>query len=285
MRILPLAMTTALFAAGAAHAQDSGSIAVPPNFAPQGFFSTNDDPNTRDIMSTKPATALPPQPPSQPQPWQQQTLSPNPQDMQMPAPRPAAAQAPSRFPSGYVPFGKASAEVTTQVPTGPRNMTAVPVEDVGIVSEDLPPATEQPPIKLSPTDPTEPTAQTAPIFEDDDAAGVKNVVLRGLNKVTAQVSDIEGPVGAVMGFGNLEIIVKSCRSSAKQSMPDYAALLEVRERKMNEEPKLLFSGWMYASSPSVMALEHPVYDLSVVACKRGKGDLPEPEIKTEKKKP
>lgn len=259
--------------AASAHAQQDGMIALPPNFQPQSVYSTKQEGAAADsVYSTKPAAAapLPPQP-SRGQPWNNQTLAPSPENIQMP-PKTAPQQASGGFPQGYVPFGRASAEVTAPVPTGPRQTRAVPVENVGIVAEDLPPAVEQPPIALPPTDPTEPTAQTSPIFENDDAAGVRNVVLRGLNKVTARVETIEGPAGTVLSFGNLDIIAKSCRRSSKQSMTDYAALLEISERKADEGSKRLFSGWMYASSPSVMTLEHPVYDIMVIGCKAGTSD-------------
>lgn len=259
--------------AASAHAQQDGMIALPPNFQPQSVYSTKQDGAAADsVYSTKQPAAMPPQP-ARGQPWNNQTLAPSPENMQMPPkPAPQQAQAGGRFPQGYVPFGKASAEVTAPVPTGPRQTRAVPVENVGIVAEELPPAVEQPPIALPPRDPTEPTAQTAPIFEDDDAAGVRNVVLRGLNKVTARVETIEGPAGTVLSFGNLDIVAKSCRRSSKQSMTDYAALLEISERRADEGSKKLFSGWMYASSPSVMTLEHPVYDITVIGCKAGTSD-------------
>ena len=93
-------------------------------------------------------------------------------------------------------------------------------------------------------------------------------VLQGLDKVTARVSTIEAPVGQSVQFGSLEVTVRACRARPPEEPPESAAFLEIREKKADEEPKLTFSGWMFASSPALSALEHPVYDLWVVDCKK-----------------
>ena len=95
-------------------------------------------------------------------------------------------------------------------------------------------------------------------------------VLQGLDKVTARISTIEDNVGQVADFGTLEITVRACRKHPPEDPPEAAAFLEIHEKKAGEAPKLLFSGWMFASSPALSALEHPVYDLWVVDCKNPK---------------
>ncbi len=98
---------------------------------------------------------------------------------------------------------------------------------------------------------------------DDNVA-----VLQGLDKVTARVSTIEAPLGQSVHFGSLEVTVRACRTHPPEEPPESAAFLEIREKTADEEPKVLFSGWMFASSPALSALEHPVYDLWVVDCKK-----------------
>ena len=90
--------------------------------------------------------------------------------------------------------------------------------------------------------------------------------LQGLDKITARVSTIEAPVGKAVAFGALEITVRACDKRPPEEPPESAAYLEIVERKVNEEPKTVFSGWMFASSPAVSALEHPVYDIWVLDC-------------------
>ena len=92
------------------------------------------------------------------------------------------------------------------------------------------------------------------------------VVLQGLNKVTARAETIEVPFGAVARFGNVEIIAKACWQAPPEERPENAALLEIWERKSDESPTHLFTGWMFSSSPSLSSLEHPVYDVTVIEC-------------------
>ena len=95
---------------------------------------------------------------------------------------------------------------------------------------------------------------------------VNGVVLQGLNKVTGQISRLEGPTGTVMRFGTLEIAAHRCWKSNPEDRPENAALLEISELKPAEAPHRIFLGWMFSSSPGLSGLEHPVYDISVVAC-------------------
>ncbi|MFQ5783583.1 MAG: DUF2155 domain-containing protein [Alphaproteobacteria bacterium] len=91
-------------------------------------------------------------------------------------------------------------------------------------------------------------------------------VLQGLNKVTARVSKIEAPVDRTVRFGTLEITVRVCDKAPPEEPPESAAFLEIRDVKPGETPVELFVGWMFASSPGLSALEHPVYDIWVLDC-------------------
>jgi len=92
------------------------------------------------------------------------------------------------------------------------------------------------------------------------------VVLQGLNKVTGHISKLDGPLGTVLRFGNLEIIAKRCWKSPPEERPENAALLDIRELTPGEGPKNIFLGWMFSSSPGLSGLEHAVYDVNVLAC-------------------
>jgi hypothetical protein len=91
-------------------------------------------------------------------------------------------------------------------------------------------------------------------------------VLRTLDKVTARVSTIQVPVGSATELGSLEVTVRACDKRPPEETPESAAFLEISEAKQGEPAKMLFSGWMFASSPSLSALEHPIYDIWVVDC-------------------
>ena len=91
-------------------------------------------------------------------------------------------------------------------------------------------------------------------------------VLRGLDKVTARVSSIEAPVGRVIRFGTLEIIARVCDKRPPEETPESASFLDIWEVRPGEAAVSLFRGWMFASSPALSALEHPVYDVWVLDC-------------------
>lgn len=98
------------------------------------------------------------------------------------------------------------------------------------------------------------------------AAPMTKVVLQGLDKVTARVTTIEAQTGQVVRFGTLEIIARSCDKRPPEEPPESAAFLDIWEIRPGEPAVSLFRGWMFASSPALNALEHPVYDIWVLDC-------------------
>jgi hypothetical protein len=108
-------------------------------------------------------------------------------------------------------------------------------------------------------------AALAPSAPAADLVG-RAALLQGLDKVTARISAVEIPVGETARFGTLEITVHRCLKRPPEEPPESAALLEIRDVRPGEEPAPLFRGWMFASSPALSALEHPVYDVWVKDC-------------------
>lgn len=94
-------------------------------------------------------------------------------------------------------------------------------------------------------------------------------VLQGLDKVTARVSTFNVPLDRPTRFGTLEITLRACHKRPPEEPPESAAFLEIRELRLGEQPRPLFSGWMFASSPALNPLQHPVYDVWVLDCKTG----------------
>ncbi len=111
--------------------------------------------------------------------------------------------------------------------------------------------------------PTSPPGMTGTDLSFDTA------VLQGLDKVTARVVTVEAPVGAPVHVGALEIIVRACKKRRPEDQPESAAFLDIWELRKDQPAAALFRGWMFASSPALSAMEHPVYDIWVLDC-RGK---------------
>ncbi len=118
-------------------------------------------------------------------------------------------------------------------------------------------------------------AQETEAGNDDNAGYAPDVehqvaILQGLDKITARISPIYATLGLPTYFGSLEIVVRTCRETPPTEPPESAVFLEIRElpptADREREPEILFSGWMFASSPAVSALEHAVYDVWVVDC-------------------
>lgn len=92
--------------------------------------------------------------------------------------------------------------------------------------------------------------------------------LQGLDKITARISTFEVPVGQMAKFGTLSIRVDACYRTPPEERPESASFLEISDQREDASGTVdqLFSGWMFASTPGLSALEHPVYDVWVKEC-------------------
>lgn len=89
------------------------------------------------------------------------------------------------------------------------------------------------------------------------------VILRGLDKISGQVYDIEMNTGQTAVFEGLRITLNSCRFPVGNPSGDAFAALEVADRIRGTT---VFSGWMIASAPALSAMDHARYDLWVMRC-------------------
>lgn len=107
------------------------------------------------------------------------------------------------------------------------------------------------------------------------------VKLRSLDKITARTATFEAAVGEVVKFGSLYIKVQSCKKSSPIESPEAASFLQIWENDTDEEPEWIFSGWMFASSPALSAMDHAIYDVWVLDCigeKRAEEAAPADEL-------
>ena len=88
-------------------------------------------------------------------------------------------------------------------------------------------------------------------------------VLRTLDKVTGAVLDVEMAVGQTVAYGTLEVTLAECRFPTANPAGDAFAKLDIIETR---GPEQIFDGWMVASSPALMALDHARYDVWVLRC-------------------
>ena len=87
-----------------------------------------------------------------------------------------------------------------------------------------------------------------------------------LNKVSGKISKIKIKDNDETYFGTLKIIVRTCKKSLPEDLPENSAFIQIWNQKFDKEEKKIFSGWMFSSSPSISALDHAVYDVWVIDC-------------------
>lgn len=110
-------------------------------------------------------------------------------------------------------------------------------------------------------------AADAPATKNSQPAAPSIAVLQLLNKVTARSTMMDAPLMQPIYYGTLSITAKACWVAPKDKKSKQAALLEIRETLPDTLQRVVFSGWMFASSPALSAMEHAVYDVSVKGCK------------------
>ena len=97
---------------------------------------------------------------------------------------------------------------------------------------------------------------------------------QGLDKITARIKTFEIKVGVPTRFGILDINLQKCVYSKPLDEPESIAYIKVLDKSDKySETKYkspIFEGWIFASSPALNALEHPVYDVSLISCKKDK---------------
>ena len=96
----------------------------------------------------------------------------------------------------------------------------------------------------------------------------KVAVFAALDKVTARISKLEAPLGETVKFGSLKLTPRACYSRPATEQPKTSTFVEVDETLLSGQEKRLFSGWMFAESPGLNAVEHPVFDVWLTDCKQ-----------------
>lgn len=94
-------------------------------------------------------------------------------------------------------------------------------------------------------------------------------VFAALDKVTARISTLEVKLGETKRFGALKVTPRACYSRPPTEPPKTSTFVEVDEIMLDGKEKRIFSGWMFAESPGLNAVEHPVYDVWLTACQQG----------------
>jgi hypothetical protein len=104
---------------------------------------------------------------------------------------------------------------------------------------------------------------TTPAMAQQKTTEGSGAILRGLDKINGETTDLEMAVGQTITFGRLEITLSDCRYPAGNRTGNAFASLEISEQGRNGT---VFAGWMIASAPALNAMDHARYDVWVMRC-------------------
>jgi hypothetical protein len=193
-----------------------------------------------------------------------------------PAPDPYAAQQP---PAQQPPFQQtvpARGGVQSQpLPPPPGATAAPPPQPQPAIQQGTfalpPPAGQVPPGQ---TPPAPPGAALQPGDEVITALPTQKIanpraVFSGLDKITGRITTFDVAIDETVQFGALRVTPRACYTRPPNETPNTDGFLEVDEITLQGEVRRIFTGWMFAASPGLHAVEHPIYDVWLTDCKGG----------------
>jgi hypothetical protein len=95
----------------------------------------------------------------------------------------------------------------------------------------------------------------------------KGAMFSGLDKITGRIINFDAAVGETVQFGALQVTPRVCYTRPATETTNTDAFIEVDEVTLQGEVKRIFTGWVFASSPGLHAVEHPIYDVWLTDCK------------------
>jgi hypothetical protein len=109
------------------------------------------------------------------------------------------------------------------------------------------------------------------------AARITNpvAVFAGIDKITGRITTFDVYVNETVQYGALQVTPKVCYSRDENEAQKIDAFVEVDEITLDRKIRRVFSGWMFADSPGLNAVEHPIYDVWLTGCKQS-SDVPAP---------
>ena len=98
----------------------------------------------------------------------------------------------------------------------------------------------------------------------------------GLDKITGRTTTFDVYINETVQFGALQVTPRVCYSRPETEAPKTDSFVEVDEITLDRKIRRIFTGWMFADSPGLNAVEHPIYDVWLTGCK-ATSDIPPPK--------
>jgi hypothetical protein len=149
----------------------------------------------------------------------------------------------------------------------PPGATAAPPPQRARVSP--PPANPQQPANAPPPQPADAAPQSDDtVVTETPTQKIPNnrAVFSGLDKITGRIISFDAAIGETVQFGALQVTARACYTRPPTEATNTDAFVDVDEVTLKGEIKRIFTGWMFASSPGLHAVEHPIYDVWLTDC-------------------
>jgi hypothetical protein len=152
-------------------------------------------------------------------------------------------------------IGAAALMLMAQAPASPPAPSPAPgpVTPPAAVAPGVSPAVRRAPAAPKPVDQPTPMAERV-------------ITVAVLNKNNGQSRDFRVKPGAAFSYGRLTIRTRACEATPPWERPWSGAFLQIDDRPKRGGTKRVFSGWLFAESPSINSFDHPVYDVWVKSC-------------------
>ena len=134
---------------------------------------------------------------------------------------------------------------------------------VAVVPKPKPAAGPAPSAVPMPSTGQQPAVPVGP----ENVHGQLTLILRGLDKITGRPTTLVAPIGIPIQYTTLTITARYCYSTPPSETPETAAFVQIDDHRPDQPTRRVFSGWMYASSPGLHGMEHPLYDVWAINCK------------------
>ena len=187
-----------------------------------------------------------------------------------PSAEPQYVPPPERLPPGPPPGSRIQ---TQPLPPPPGSATAPPPSGPG---QQAMPAAPPPGQRPQPAQRGPQPANTSPqpgdeVVVEPPPRRIANptAVFSGLDKITGRIISFDVAINETVRFGALEVTPRACYTRPPTEAPNTDAFIEVDELTLQGELKRIFTGWMFAASPGLNAVEHPIYDIWLTDCKGG----------------
>jgi hypothetical protein len=96
----------------------------------------------------------------------------------------------------------------------------------------------------------------------------KVAVFSGIDKITGRITSFDVYIDETVQFGALQVTPKVCYSRDETEAQKIDSFVEVDEITLDRKVRRIFTGWMFADSPGLNAVEHPIYDVWLTGCKQ-----------------